>query len=253
MRLLALALGLCLVVSPAFAAAITQISGTGTGGAISNVTYSASSPLTSTTTADIPPNSLAVAIVQSIATGSTLSCSDSFGNTWQAAANAGSGTNAQTQMWYSLTTNDIPNSSTIPCTSSVLGGGFTVQLLAFSNATAFDTAPTGTSGAGTSTTIGPTATLACPSGGTGCDVCVSGVMWQTSGTITSDAAWTATGNNGVSGNWANGFKIVNANTALSFTGSDGTGGDFAGAMSCFKNTATASSSYGGGTTIGVGH
>lgn len=236
-RLLALALGLCLWAAPALAD-ITQIIGTGATGQLSPVAYTTAASNPQNITAAVGAGNLVVAIVQSFDTSPTLGCSDAAGNTWQKATNGAFRASAATEIWYSFTTNNLANGATITCTASVHTNGFTTNIVGFSGTTsAVDVTATPTTGSATSTTVGPSPTLACPStsGGTGCEVCISGVVFNSTGTITSDATWTSIGTaSGLSGSWANGIKIVAANTALSYTGSTAVSAAFAGAMACFK-------------------
>lgn len=252
-RLLATCLALLLAVTPAWAA-ITQISGTGPSGTLAGINYTTALNNSQSITAAVGAGNLIVILVQSYDTSPTFSCSDAASNTYQKAPNGAFRANAATEIWYSLTTNNLSNGAAIQCSASVHTGGFTTEILGFSGAAAspYDVSPTGTSGSGTSATVGASPTLTCPGSGTGCEVCVSGVIWNSNGTITSDATWTAIGNNATVGSWANGFKIVNANTALSFTGSTTATAAFAGAMACFQAAASGGTSYGGLTTLGAG-
>lgn len=233
-KLFALVLSAGLWAPPALAG-ITQIVGTGVGGAISNVGFGNASQAM-TTTAAVPPGSLAICIVETFDTSPTLGCSDAVGNTWQAAPNGAFRANAGTQIWYSYTKNNIPNGSTITATNSIGTNGTEAQVLAFAGThiTPYDVSPVGTTGSGTSVTVGPSPTLTCPGTVTGCEVCVSGTIWNSAGTITRDGTWTATTSPGPGASNANGFKIVSATTALSYTGSTSASAAFAGAMACFK-------------------
>ncbi len=135
-RLLALALGLCLCASQAFAG-FTQVSGSGTGGAIFNTAFfggatcSGSCP---TTTAALNAGDILAVYMQQNGVGTpTFGCSDGVGNTWQAAPGAGveTGTGAATEIWYSKLANGITNGSAITCTVTGTSAGFLMTAVAF--------------------------------------------------------------------------------------------------------------------------
>jgi hypothetical protein len=253
-RLIALALGLCLWASPALA--FTQVAGTGTGGALSNIVFiSGSGPGSAgTTTASLNAGDVWAIYMQDQNNGTrTYGCSDAFGNTWQAAPGGANQTGAGTEIWYSILTNPVASGNHASCTVSS-GAGALATNVAFrpSGTAAFDTNATGQANTGTSVTVGPTPTLACPSGAANCDVCVAGAAWHSNGTTTSDATFTTTFNTGTSNGAVNAFKLVSSTTAVSYTATDTTSSNYAGALACFKDTPTSSSTYGGLTTTGAG-
>lgn len=254
-RVLALALGLCLSTSPAFAA-ISQIAGTGTGNAISNLAFDPTSSITMTTTAAVNSGSLFVAILTvAVASGTStgFTCTDSSStNAWKQADNPAFNNDASVVIMYSNTISNVANGGTVTCPQNSGPAGIVGQLLAFSGAAtnSFNTAAPAKTGTGTgSATIGPTGTLSCPGGGASCEVCVYGMVWAGSGTVTPDAGWTTTGNNG---QIANGFKIVSASTAVSAAPSTtAASSNFGGALACFNIPSP--SAPNNLSTLGVGH
>lgn len=253
-RLLALALGLCLFVGHAYA--FTQVSGSGTGGAISNTVFVGStSGSCGTTTANLNAKDVWAITMQDGNSGlRTYGVSDAFGNTWQAAPGKADQNGSGNEVWYSVLTNPVSSGSHATCTTTQ-AGGFLATSVGFrpSGTAAFDTNATASLGTGLSVTAGPTPTLACPSGASNCDVCIASAAWHSAGTTVSDATFTTTGGTGVGNLWTNAFKIVSATTAVSYTATNTSNVAYGGALACFKDTpAAGGSSYGGLTTTGAG-
>jgi hypothetical protein len=257
-RILALALGLCVFASPALAG-FTQVSGTGMNGAVFDTAFKVGTSGGVATTVALNAGDAVVLIIQENNTGtSTYSCANADGsgtNTWTLAPGDAHQGSAGSGLCYSILTNGISSGTTLTASSSV-SGGFLLTSVAFRPAgtASFDTNATAATGTnGTSVTVGPTPTLACPGGAANCDVCVGAVEWTGAGTTASDATFTTTGGTGAGNPWVNAFKRVSATTAVSYSATNNNN-PFGGALACFKDTvAGGSSSYGGGTTVGVGH
>lgn len=237
-RLAALALIGCLAFAGQAEAGITQIAGTGVGGAIANTVFSGTATLNMTTTHDIPIGSLIIVIAQGSAGSQTFSCGDVLGNgTYTAGQSAAAITNATTQILYAYTSADIPNGGTVTCSITAGSNGIVGTILAFSgsSATPFDSASaTPVTGTGTGTvTIGPTGALNGPCSSSNCEVLVGANVWKNGGTVTNDASFT-TFTAGGSVAFAMGFKIVNASTAANYAPSTvATSSNHAGQLQAF--------------------
>lgn len=259
-RLAAFVLGLCLSASPAFAVGIAQIAGTGTGGAITSPTFNAGTSINLTTTADIPPASLAIVIMQNSVTGTVTgnTCTDAYGNTYTAARSVAAGNGAATQILYSYTGFDIPNAGTISCTQTSGPSGIVGEVLAFSGAAsspldAASASNTVISNSTSPTTVGPTGTLNGPCGAANCEVLIGATTRHTSGTVGNDATFNSVTTTGAGQNIVNGYKIVSATTAVSYVTTTSVGTtNFAGQLIAFKAAAAGGTPVCTLSTLGVG-
>jgi hypothetical protein len=260
-RLLTLALGLCLFASPALAG-FTQVSGTGVNGAVFDTAFKSGASGGVATTVAMNAGDLAIIVMQENGTSTrNYNCANADGsgsNTWQAAAGKADTTWAGVEFWYSVLSVGVSSGTTLSCSTTISGGGFLITAAAFrpTGTASFDTNATAATGGGASVTTitsGPTPTLACPSGGANCDVCVGASSWG-AGNPSSDATFTTFGGTGSGVPWTDAFKRVSATTAQSYTATNASSNQAAAVLACFKDTvAGGGSSYGGGTTIGVGH
>lgn len=240
-RLLSLALvWACLLSSPAFAG-FTQVSGTGTGGAVFNTVFGGGTTATAATTVALNIGDIVALIPQDANTGTrNYSCAsaDGLGNTWQAATGSKDDNNgAGDEIWYSKLTVAIPSGTNLTCSTNSAGFLLTAVAARPAGTGAFDgTGPGPGGGAGTSVTAGPTPTLACPSGAANCEFCVAGATWHAAGTTASDATYTTVGGTGAGNPWTDAIKFASATTALSYTATNTSSANYAATLVCFKDT-----------------
>jgi hypothetical protein len=240
-----LALSACLAwafsCAPALAG-ITQIAGTGTGGAIANTGFAGSATINLTTTHDIPLHSLAIGIVQGDGViAQNFSVTDTYGNTWTCSQSAAARANASTNICWTYTAFDIPNAGTVTGhTTSGSTNNMSMTLIAFSGSASspYDSAsPVGITGSGVpgTLTIGPTGTLNGPCGSANCEVLVGAIILNASGTVTMDSNYTAVAPVGASSPYMVGFRIVSAATASSYAPSTTAATtQYAGQLQAFK-------------------
>lgn len=256
-RVLALALGLCLWAAPALAG-FTKVTGTGNAGSLFSATGIGTSSGGVAITAAANVGDLVVIWMMDYDTGTnTPNCANADGsglNTWTKATGDAATNGAGSSFWYSVLAHALTNGTTLSC--STTGTVFVMGAMGWrpTGTAAFDTNATAVTGAGGNVTVGPTPTLACPSGAANCEVCLGGVSWHsTSGTVGSDATWTTLDTFGGAPPLAWAYKLVSATTALSYADTYTGSANNAGALACFKDTpAVGGSVYGGLTTTGVG-
>jgi hypothetical protein len=168
---------------------------------------------------------LAIIVMQDNGTSTrNYNCANADGsgsNTWQAAAGKADTTWGGIEFWYSVLSVGVSSGTTLSCSTTISGGGFLITAAAFrpTGTASFDTNATAATGGGASVstiTSGPTPTLACPSGGANCDVCVGASSWG-AGNPSSDATFTTFGGTGSGVPWTDAFKRVSATTAQSYT------------------------------------
>lgn len=248
-RPVGIALGLCLVASPALAG-VAIINGGGTNGLAASGTCNsgASCPTTTTvvssaTTVDIPVGSLVVAgsAVRSANNG-CASVTDSAGNTYTIGANKGSGGVQSASLIATITTIDLPIGSTFTCTT--VAGVTTnrgIMVAAFSGVASQDVSGTSTSTSGTGTVQSITGnTLACPGGGANCEVVVNVWSNRTLGAQSSQTAgFTQFGcltlNNA---NVCMAYEIVSAVTAQNYTSTNANSDSWAMLQFAFQATSS---------------
>lgn len=220
-RILALtALAWWALSAPAFAA-LTQIAGSGQGGAVGFAYGAAGTTQPATLNTTVPVGSLLVVSATIRATGSgqsVSSCADSQGNTYTASgANVVNNTVSSRQFWSILTT-ALTTSDTVTCTYSNSVARKAVTLLALSGSDASPVDASSTSANGNSTTIaaGPTGTLSCP--GTGnCEVIVAATGYDGGTDIftAEGSGFTTLHNGGADTHTA--FQIVTSNSAITYS------------------------------------
>lgn len=230
-----------LLCAPAHAA-ITQVSGSGTGGNIGNVVGSGASSYVITTNVSVPAGSLIVVGGSVRTTAANMTgCSDSAGNTYAAPSNRAAASNTDVGMTYSILGTTLPSGGTITCTTSS-----TTNFMAYASAWAgvassgtLDPA-TPTSGIGTATNMaaGPSGTLAFP--GT-TELIVGFAAPFSSGGITEDAAFTSLGTNTGTAVGHMGYKIVSSNAAITYTPVNASSVIFATMFMAFEQAVSAAS------------
>lgn len=238
--LLALTLWAGLAAGPGFAASITQISGTGTNGAIANVAFNGGSSLSLTTTATIPPGSEIIIPVGGTATD--FSASDPVNGSYGAGQPININSTASVKILSIYTTGSLASGSTITVSGTGVSGGLLASAFAFSFTAnvPFDSASTTQVGSASGTaTVGPTGTLNGPCGTSGCELLIGAVFRKTSSTLTNDTNFTSMGQGNGSSAFAAGFKIVNANTPVSYVPSWSGASVWAGQIQGFKAAAAA--------------
>lgn len=228
-------------------AGITQITGSGTGGAIGTANAAAGgTTVVVTTNVAVPPGSL-IAIALGVRTaGSYSGCTDSAGNTYATPLNKTT-TGQTTSTTYSYTTVNLPSGGTITCTSpNTSNKGMIAAAFSATDSSPLDAASaTPTNGSGTTISVGPTGTLACPSVSGNCELLFAAWSDLGIGTITEDANFTNLGTQtGNSGNTHAAFKLVTANTAVSYSAGNTTSNNWAAYLQAFK-----AATGGGGPTL----
>lgn len=223
-RILALALGLCLSASPAFAGA-ALIAGTGTNGLMASGSVNGSANITSGASgAAVAIGSLVYIAVTQRAGGDTYAstCSDSAGNTYSHFNNKISPGSQLIHWYWDITTILAPIGTTWTCNNaSTVGKGIMVAVASGVDAvTPHDAnSATPTSGTGTVMSVGPTGTLSCPGGGANCEILFA--AWTNHNTGAQSAQTGGFTQFGcITTNFANeclGYEIVSASTAQSFT------------------------------------
>jgi len=218
-RLVTLITAFCLVAGSVADAGVAIITGTGTGGSQGNTSTGVGSTITLTFSSAIPAGSLVVANISFRNSSTTAyTCVDTKLNTYQ--AGAGVTVNAYgVQMVYSVTANALTTSDTITCTvPGTANRGLIVAAFSGVAATPFDSASVTGSAAGVTTIgpVGPTGTLACNT--TAGEVVVAGLGYGNAITGgAEDATFISLGTNDVSQGTHMAYKIVNANTAVTYS------------------------------------
>lgn len=216
---------------------------------ITTVTSSAS-------TVDVPVGSLVYISTTVRANSNASSCTDTAGNTYSAPVQKLAGTNNQSVIFsWAITTIDAPIGTTWTCNNaSTTAKG--IQVAAFSGAASspLDAASaTPASGTGTVQSVGPTGILACPGGGSNCEVLIANWTNRSTGAQSSQTAgFTNFGCN--TSNFANmcmAYEIVSATTAQSYSSTNASSDGWAIFLEAFK-TATASITNCSLLTLGVG-
>lgn len=250
-RLLAFLVACALLAASPALAGISQISGTGTGGAIANIGFNAGSSINLTTTAAIGAGNLIVAYAGGTATD--FSCSDSVNGTYSAGQAATVNSTATIKILYVYTKVTLANGSTITCSGTGVSGGLEAGASAFSLTASvpFDSASTTATGSSSgAATVGPTGTLNGPCASANCEVLIGAIFRKTASTLTNDTNYTTIGNGNGSNVFAVGFKIVSATTAQSYAPSWSGASVWAGQLQAFKavnNTTCTIAATGGGT------
>jgi len=237
-RLLATIAILTALAAPA-QAGVAIIAGSGTGGQLANGTSTGTTTVVGTTTASVSAGSLIVVGVGIRNINFTSACTDTAGNTYTLAVNKGVG-GGDAVIYYSYTTSVLSSGATITCTNSNTSGkGLIAVAFSGSDPTPLDAAtPVGTTGSGTAISVGPTGTLSCPtpSGGGNCEALVG--FYQTSATAatTEDAAFTDLGTlTANSSNVHMGYKLVTANTAITYAPTNTNSGTWVAVLGAFKS------------------
>lgn len=235
-------------------AAPAIISGSGTGGALFTATTNSASQnfVQATTTVDVPPGSLLIIGVADsvVATTSISSCTDGTANSYAPAQTGYSSTTFTLNVYYSYTTIDVPNGSTIKCTFSSTSGYKMIDAVAFSGMASSPldsgSVPTPTFGTGTATSI-TTGTLAQAS-----EVVFGIASTGTGETFTQTSGFTSLGTApSRATNFA--YLITTTTTAKTYSTSFGTSISWASVAQGFE--ASGGSSSGKGCflhTLGVG-
>lgn len=221
-RLLLATLFSWLAISAPASAAIAFITGNDTNGSIAFATAgSGSATLVATLpvgSPGIPVGGLAHVIVPVRNSGTPTGCVDSKSNTYTANYALVGTSVSFIRSFRSVIGTALVAGDTITCTLNTSASSKSVIVLGFSvpDPTPLDAASVTNSGSGTTFTAGPTGTLACPGGGSGCEALVASETAANSGTITPDAGFTVVGSFTGVGTYVQ-YKIVNATTAQSWS------------------------------------
>lgn len=239
-KLFLLILAACLWTGPALAG-FTQVSGTGTGGAVFNTVFGGGTTATAPTTVALNVGDIVAIIPQDANAGvRNYNCAgaDGLGNIWQAAPGSKDDNNgAGNEVWYSKLTVTIPSGTNLTCSTNSAGFLITAVAARPAGIGAFDAVGTGPGGgSGSNVTAGPTPALACPGGAANCEFCVAGATWHSAGTTASDAAFITVGGTGAGNPWTDAIKFPSSNAALSYTGTNTSSANYSATLACFKDT-----------------
>lgn len=251
-RLLASLALLLALVAPA-QAALVRINGVDVGNALGTGNATGVTTVALTTTVDAPIGSLIAVVCAGRGSQTWSGVTDSAGNTYSAAlANTLTGTQA-IRTFFTVNTIDLPLAGTITCTSNLATGQKSTSAIAFSGAVAspLDAASVSQTGTGPPYTVGPTGTLACPGGGSGCEVLVGSETSLNAGVVTPTAGFTTFGSPTSAAAFE--FQLVSASTPVtSAPTSTAPSGAYAGNLAAFKAASSGGASGGSGlTTTGV--
>jgi len=244
--------------APAFAGAIALISGTGSNGAQSNLTFNAGTSLTLNFTSSVPSGSAVVVFMSNNSSGTVtggFSCTDTQSNTYTNKGFVQGNAAAAVQTNWSLTTHPLTSSDSVTCTQSSGASGITGQHAAFSNVNNLSTtnnyAGNATTSTVTSLSTGSTGTLQCATGTTGCELIVCNSVWRNSGTMAVDAGF-ITLSAGSSTVWGTGYKIQANNTAVSCTNTNTTADRAAIEVVAFNSNSSGAATAPKRSLLGVG-
>jgi hypothetical protein len=220
-------------------AGITQIVGSGTGGAVGTGNITGNATLAITTNVTIPAGSLIVLVTGVVGNSGTTSCTDnaSTPNTYTLNWVGNTSNNRTAGYAYSYTGFNLPSGSTITCVFALTGGkSIIASAWAGADSAPFDSAsPTFGRNTGTAVSIGPSGTLACPATSGNCELSV-GLLATTSWSgITEDSNFTSLGSDNTNLLGLNAaFRLVATNSPVTYAPTLSSSGVWAGWMPSFK-------------------
>lgn len=236
---LAAALAWALLCPPVMAAA-AQVVGSTFGGTIFPLTFTAGGSNAMAINTAVPANSLISVIFEGAVAGSQdVSCSDPISGTYSAPVAVANQTGASAKILYFYTVPGLASGTVITCTITSGSNAFATGVAAWSG---MPTSPYDTGvGAGVANatgvvTTGPTPALACPGGGTNCELVIGGQVRHAAATGVLDPTYTALGTPTTQFIW--GWKWVSSTAAVSMTNTWTSTQNLAGQVLAFKAAAT---------------